>query len=608
MRIISLVVLVALTLLLTGLRLDLLGSTPPVADPGAAARWADCFGARAQIADKQSVTLMPLPTGGGATSRLLFEALDQVEADVPREADLIRQPDGTRATLKVGARLADMKGRLRLTLRDARDGSDGSRSGAGMLLQDDRGVWLLDRGPAAFQLNDVTLPAVDRVIVPVADPNDAPPEVTLMQGGRSGARRIGLPKGTTGVVAFDAPLGADTAQLLRVKPWLLGSGPQIQPIRAFALKGIDQVAIEARRPSLRLDVPGTTMLACVAAGTGKVGQAGIAEVKAPSAGGGTVSVFVPQGLVGVASLYDRVGVGLFEPESGFTALGGYTSFNQGVAFVAASGLSVALFGWLLTLRHAQIIRLHRSVTSRDLPFDGVRWVSSLFIPPGDQDPSLSLFQIFLWTVITVWGLVYVFIVTGSLLSLTTQFLALLGIAGSGSLLARWVAATRGGEIAGGPGASEAPHLDDFQFWQILSTDGRFDLLKLQTLVFTLVIAVYVISRIIVAGAFPELDQNTLLLLGVSQGIYVGGKLAGSTALARAQTLKLDLDVRQGQVAALNDDKDDLATRAQAGQQLSPADASRLAALPALITAKQAEIERLKPTLEEAVKTLKLPTA
>jgi hypothetical protein len=50
-------------------------------------------------------------------------------------------------------------------------------------------------------------------------------------------------------------------------------------------------------------------------------------------------------------------------------------------------------------------------------------------------------------------------------------------------------------------------------------------MKLQLFVFTLVVGVYIVWRITDTATFPALDTNTLLLLGVSQGIYVGGKFS-----------------------------------------------------------------------------------
>ena len=192
---------------------------------------------------------------------------------------------------------------------------------------------------------------------------------------------------------------------------------------------------------------------------------------------------------------------------------------------------------------------------------------------------MSLFQIFIWTVITVWGLAYVFLVTGSLLSLTTDMMALLGIAGTGSVLSRWISESGQPPVPAAPTA-KAPK---FKFWQMLSTkDGTFDLLKLQLFVFTLTIATYVVWRILDSGAFPTLDVNTLLLMGVSQSVYIGGKLAGTTALAQAQTLRLDLDQLALEKSNLEAKKPGLTADEQ----------KRLDALPALISDRQAAYEKV----------------
>ena len=132
--------------------------------------------------------------------------------------------------------------------------------------------------------------------------------------------------------------------------------------------------------------------------------------------------------------------------------------------------------------------------------------------------------------ITVWALVYVFIVTGTLLSLTAEMLTLLGIAGTGSVLARLIASRQA--MVTSPPAYLSPPGSPPEFWQMLSTKNSlgvpsFDLMKLQLFVFTLVIGVYIVWRITDTATFPALDTNTLLLLGVSQGIYVGGKFGAS---------------------------------------------------------------------------------
>jgi hypothetical protein len=167
----------------------------------------------------------------------------------------------------------------------------------------------------------------------------------------------------------------------------------------------------------------------------------------------------------------------------------------------------------------------------------------------DGDPSLSLWQMLVWTIVTVWGMFYVFIVSGSLLVLTPEVMGLLGIAGTGSVLARFIAGSAGStsQRAGTPAAQRPAN----GLLQMLCTNGQFDLLKLQLFVFTAIVAIYVISRIADAAAFPALDANTLLLMGVSEGVYIASKAASSTGIARAVALKAEFEVNAEQQKGLD---------------------------------------------------------
>lgn len=215
-----------------------------------------------------------------------------------------------------------------------------------------------------------------------------------------------------------------------------------------------------------------------------------------------------------------------------------------------------------------------------------RWFAGLFIGP-DGDPSLSLLQMFIWTTITIWGFLYVFIVAGDLLSLTPEMMSLLGIAGVGTVLARWIAVAGGGSTsqpagtapvapAVPAGAAGSPAGNDF--WRMLSTGGHFDLLKLQLFAFTVVIALYVVWRIADAGAFPTLDTSTLLLLGVSQGVYVSSKLAGTTDLASLQANKAQLDLNAAVAKSLADKKAELDRQLAAANGANPPNTTAATAL------------------------------
>lgn len=206
------------------------------------------------------------------------------------------------------------------------------------------------------------------------------------------------------------------------------------------------------------------------------------------------------------------------------------------AAIIATIVAAALIWGLLALRYRKTYA-GLDANGKPLPKNWSLYFAGLFISEDDGEPSLSLFQVFFWTAVTVWALLYTYIVTGSLIGMTPEMMVLLGIAGAGTVAARWIAVTRGDYNIAPTGTVDSAK--PVNFWDILSTKGRFDLLKLQLLIFTLLIGLYVVSTIAQSGAFPVLDTNLLLLMGVSQGLYIGGKVAGSSDLDDAQKIRSD---------------------------------------------------------------------
>jgi hypothetical protein len=165
-------------------------------------------------------------------------------------------------------------------------------------------------------------------------------------------------------------------------------------------------------------------------------------------------------------------------------------------------------------------------------------ISTLFVG-ADGQPSLSLFQVYVWTALTLVGMTYVFLMSGNLLNISPQVLVLLGLAGLGSIGARLVSvSTAGATPATGTG-----------FWGMFAVGGKPDLLRLQMFVFTLTIWLYVAARVFYEQAFPELDTNVLLLMGITNGVYVGAKWAATgDPLAEVRRLRIERD--ELQVAAI----------------------------------------------------------
>ena len=212
----------------------------------------------------------------------------------------------------------------------------------------------------------------------------------------------------------------------------------------------------------------------------------------------------------------------------YSARGSFHFVSRSWAFVAATLITfVAAYG-------LKQLRRYQSDKGEGEP-DTKAWWMGLIIGQDGQ-PSLSLFQIIIWTILTVWSLLFVAFNTGNLMTMTEQVMILLGFAGVGSLTARWIASRR--QLSTTSPANEA---DPPRFWAMLEADGKVDLFKVQLLLFTVLIAGYVAFRIVRQSAFPELDPQFLLLMGISNGLYVGTKFTQTSPLAIAGARKIELD-------------------------------------------------------------------
>ncbi|NEK12975.1 hypothetical protein GR236_34745 [Rhizobium leguminosarum] len=349
-----------------------------------------------------------------------------------------------------------------------------------------------------------------------------------------------LEAGTRGVLALEPGKVVElkTLEGTAGTPLLFNTPAKLVPVRAFGEKGPSALTIETEFAQLDAN----NLQACAVSN----GQTYVATITDVSSEGGSrfnITVRLPSDVLPELGFPAPIQIAVVSADGKFVGHGGLRAYPRLWGAMIASVLTAALFGAILRTRYVTTVPDAKDET------DWGRWFSGLFISDGDKDPSLSLFQVFFWTVITVWGLFYTYAVTGSLLQMTSQMMILLGIAGTGSVLARWISLSQDQstpQSATPAGTTEA----SYRFWDILNTRGKFDLLKLQLLVFTLLLGVYVICRIAESAAFPVLDTNTLLLLGVSQGVYIGGKLGGTAPLARAQAIQIELNVNNDAIAKL----------------------------------------------------------
>ncbi|TAX22766.1 hypothetical protein ELI02_34020 [Rhizobium leguminosarum] len=358
-----------------------------------------------------------------------------------------------------------------------------------------------------------------------------------------GSARV-LPAGTRGSLEL---LPGKVVELVTLEatsgePLLYDVPAKLVPIRAFGEKGPSSLTIEAEHPLLNAD----DLEACAIADN-QTYRASVTDVSIVKGSGSNITVKLPSDVLPEWGLPAPVMIAIVSADGKFMAHGGLRVYPRLWGSIIASALTAALLGTILKTRYMTTVPGASGAT------DWGRWFAGLFINDDDKEPSLSLFQVFFWTIITVWGLFYTYAVTGSLLQMTPQMLTLLGIAGTGSVLARWVGLSRGDVVVKPPsvGTDADTKTEPFHFWNILNTRGQFDLMKLQLLVFTLLLGIYVVCRIAESAAFPVLDTNTLLLLGVSQGVYIGGKLGGTTPLARAQTVQIETNVNKEATATIS---------------------------------------------------------
>ena len=132
------------------------------------------------------------------------------------------------------------------------------------------------------------------------------------------------------------------------------------------------------------------------------------------------------------------------------------------------------------------------------------------------------------------------------------------------------------------------------------TDESLDLYKLQMFIFTVGIAVYVVWRVIKDHAFPEIQPSMLLLLGISNGVYVASKI-GETPLQAAGRL----DQEKSYIEKLRDSQQAKVDRltlevaaATASQAELDAAKAELAALDAQIQKKSEEIKASIDALQQ----------
>lgn len=220
----------------------------------------------------------------------------------------------------------------------------------------------------------------------------------------------------------------------------------------------------------------------------------------------------------------------------------------------------------------------------------------------DGTASLSNLQLLWWTLAVFGLMIFVWIATGGLATLNQTIIWLLGVGGVGSLAAKAVAINASRNM---PAKAQIQGQNDqveVSPWQLISVDGRLDLTKLQMLLFTIIAGIYVVTTVWSKVAFPEVPTELLALMGISNGVYVLGKLTNSDPLAdnphaRIVGLEYELFLRNGVIAEQAAKHDALVAEIAALEGTAEQSSSEKEQLAALKT-QQTELTALTKTQSE----------
>ncbi len=157
---------------------------------------------------------------------------------------------------------------------------------------------------------------------------------------------------------------------------------------------------------------------------------------------------------------------------------------------------------------------------------------------GDLDPviriittpdgyaSLSQFQMVLWTFVVAGSAVYVMVLSGELIEVTSGTLVLLGISGAVTVATQLHDSAQAAKAdpAAPPKPMRKPVWSDLI---VNETSGHreIDVTRVQMLYFTLITAVFVVMRVLTTYIIPEIPQGFQILMGLSNAVYFGSKVA-----------------------------------------------------------------------------------
>jgi hypothetical protein len=176
----------------------------------------------------------------------------------------------------------------------------------------------------------------------------------------------------------------------------------------------------------------------------------------------------------------------------------------------------------------------------DMKFDLLRDQS---IVPSKKPFSYARSQLAWWTVIVMAAFLAVFITRGELLTFNSSALILLGISASTTVVARLTDISDDSSL---PASSISQNYPGQNFFiDILSDNQGVSIHRLQTVIFNLTIGIWFIYQVManlapgsalgVNDILPVIEQNNLILMGLSSGTYAALKTTENKGRKKADS-------------------------------------------------------------------------
>jgi hypothetical protein len=186
----------------------------------------------------------------------------------------------------------------------------------------------------------------------------------------------------------------------------------------------------------------------------------------------------------------------------------------------------------------------------NLSLGGVQAWNPIRITAGsDSRGSLSAFQVFFFTILVFAMVAFVLLRTGVLSDLSTTVLELLGISGVGAAAAKGADSSKTGidptnnawlMNKGWYDKASVRANANPSFYDLISSDGNFDVYRFQSLLFTAAVGLALFIGGVSQLASFTVPQNILGILGLSQVVYIAGKLVSSGNAGQLNAVVTDL--------------------------------------------------------------------